>query len=222
MSIRYIDLAKISEQNNCQFESVEVKPGVIIRQTHWTPKNYHDAKTIIQDEMLLNPDVPISIYNSPDPWVTVALVRELGITYTYPFPGHPEEKTLDLSPLPIGIPEYNYDVQYEIREEGNRIFINMTSDNPDLPRGDGTPHTFQLGNITKVHVPEVTPGKDIYLHAWGMYGVMCCVAATLAENANSVFLACHDTNYYCCSTKGGDHHIGCQAPRLWENSLPHC
>ena len=222
MDKKYIDLAELSEQIGCVFENVEVAPGVVIRQTHWTKAEYDAAKKEIQNQMKAYPDTAISIYGSPDPWNTVGLVRELGIAYAYPKPRHPELVELDLRPLPVGIPEYNYDVQYQIREEGDRVYINMTSDNPALPRGEGTPHTFKLSNVTKVHVPDIASGKDIYLHGWGMYSVMCCVASTLAETARSVFLARHDTDYYCCASRTPEHQIGDRAPRTWENTLPHC
>ena len=222
MDKQYVDLAKLSEEIGCTFQEVSPVPGVVIRQTHWNKEQYQAAKDTIAAQMKAHPDVPLSIYGSPDPWNTVALVRELGITYTYPFPEHPEALDLSLKPLAVGNPAYNYDVRYEIREEGEAIYINMSSDNPDLPRGDGTPHTFTIANIPKVSAPELTPGKDVYLHAWGMYGVMCSVAATLAETARSVFLACHETDYYCCATNTPEHQIGDRALRTWENTLPHC
>ena len=222
MAKNYIDLSKLSEQIGCEFEDVEVAPGHVIRQTHWSKKEYNAAKKMLQDLMRANPNASVSIYGSPDPWNTVGLVRELGITYTYPWPEHPEMVELDLKPLPVGLPEYNYDVQYQIREEGDSVFINMTSDNPDKPGWDGTPHTFKLENVAKVHVPEIAPGKDVYLHAWGMYSVMCAVAATLAETARSVFLSCHETDYFCCASRTTEHEIGDRAPHTWENTLPHC
>ena len=40
--------------------------------------------------------------------------------------------------------------------------------------------------------------------------------------ARSVFLACHDTDYYCCASSTPAHQIGDCAPRTWENTLPHC
>ena len=222
MNKQYVDLAKLSEEIGCTYQEVSPAPGVVIRQTHWNKEQYQAAKAAIRSQMEAHPDASFSIYGSPDPWNTVALVRELGITYTYPFPDHPEAMDLDLSHLAVGVPEYNYDVRYEIREDGDSVFINMTSDNPELPRGDGTPHTFTLANIPKVSVPELAPGKDVYLHAWGMYGVMCSVAGTLAETARSLFLACHDTDYYCCASKTPAHQIGDCAPRTRENTLPHC
>jgi len=219
---RTIDLTELSRELGFLFEDVEVAPGVVINQTHWRRTEYLEVKQHFKNEMLLYPDDAFSIYNSPDPWATVALVRELGVTYIYPFPGHPEETVLDLTPLEFGTPEYNYGVQFQIREESKCVHINMTSDDPSLPHGDGTPHTFRLQDLPKVKVPPIGAGKDIYLHAWGMYSVMCCVAATFAEKADSVFLACHDGDYYCCATNTPQHHIGCRAPRAWENTLPHC
>ena len=222
MEKKYIDLAKLSEQIGCVFEDVEVKPGVVIRQTHWTKADYQTAKAAIREKISADPDASLAIYGSPDPWNTVALVKELGVRYVYPWPEHSERIELDLSPLAVGLPEDNYDVRFEIREEGERLFLNMTSDNPDLPRGEGTPHTFRLENVTKVHVPEIPAGKDVYLHAWGMYSVMCAVAATLAESARSVFLASHETDYFCCATRTPEHEIGDSEKRTWENTLPHC
>ena len=217
-----IDLTELSRKIRCRFEDVEVKPGVVIRQTHWKGTDYQEAVKYIRSRMLLNPDQTWGIFNSPDPWATVALVRELGVRYVYPFPGHPEAVALDLSPLETGSPENNFGVQYQMREESRAVYINMTSDDPSLPHGEGTPHTFRLADLQKVQVPEITPGKDVYLHAWGMYSVMCCVAATLAVRAASVFLACHDGDYFCCASNSKNHHIGCRALRVWENTLVHC
>ena len=206
MEKKYIDLAKLSEQIGCVFEDVEVKPGVVIRQTHWTKADYQTAKAAIREKISADPDASLAIYGSPDPWNTVALVKELGVRYVYPWPEHSERIELDLSPLAVGLPEDNYDDII----------------NPDLPRGEGTPHTFRLENVTKVHVPEIPAGKDVYLHAWGMYSVMCAVAATLAESARSVFLASHETDYFCCVSHTPEHEIGDSAARTWENTLPHC
>ena len=51
MERKYIDLAALSVEIGCTFENVEVAPGVVIRQTHWTKAEYDAAKKEIQKQI---------------------------------------------------------------------------------------------------------------------------------------------------------------------------
>ena len=127
-----------------------------------------------------------------------------------------------MQPLAWGTPADNYDVLFDIHETPDGVCINMTADNPARRTPDlKGPHTFNMENLEKVQVPELAPGQDIYIHAWGMFSVMCAVALTYTQTARSVWIASHEDDYTCAYSTTDAFAPGDRAKRTIPNTLQH-
>ena len=218
--MQYIDLKEVSRRMGVPCRTFTVPDGRTLEDFTWAGKDFQTALAEVKAELAKGE--PLAITESPAPWVTVGLiagVKPAQLSYIYPNPQI--GSALPMQPLAWGTPAENYDVQFEIHEEPDRILINMTADDPAKKTENSGPHTFKLENLEKVQVPPVTPGKDVYIHAWGMFAVMCNVALTYVQTARSVWIACHEGDYVCAYSTADTFAPGDVTIRTLENTLPH-
>jgi hypothetical protein len=220
MGTKYIDLMAMSQEMDIEVKYITFPDGRTMGHAEWTQADYKAAKERIIRENASTDD-KLYVSASPEPWITIGLINSLkpkDVGYLYP---NMDGTELSMAPLQYGdtTPEDNFDVQFIIKEEGDKIYINMTADRAEA-RQIGH-HTFEVANLDKVRVPKLPDGKDVYIHAWGMYCVMCRAALTWAQNSRSIWLACHESDYFCGISASPDHSEGDVEKRTWENTLPH-
>lgn len=166
------------------------------------------------------PENTYIITSSPEPWITLALLEEmkpLNVLYLYP---RPDGVVLDMCELKRvkTLPDYNYDVVFEIVEKGEEVFVNLNSDRAeDVEKKKG--HTFDTDNLCKVSIPEIPAGKHVFVHGKGMYCVMVAVARSYIKGSKSVSLACRETDYTCAVSLTNERKIGDVRARTLPNNL---
>lgn len=200
--------------------------GKQITQPVWNKENYLEGLKLL--EQYQDPDCGYTVTNSPAPWLTVAYAYELGKRsryashYQYPAPPTPQLAgwDVDLSPLAVGEQENNYHVVCEVIEDGENVYLNLNSDDPnaDMSKFAG-PHTFNPDDLPKVLIPELPKGKNIFFHAKGMFCVMVRVAMSYADDCKSLSIAAHDDDYTCAISNGAELQVGDETKRTIPNNL---
>jgi hypothetical protein len=149
---------------------------------------------------------PIVLTGHVDPWVTMAVRERIAspdLTYRVPM------GDMELCDLAHGEPNPALDAVFSVLEEDGNVYINFNSDKPGA-----TGHTFNPADIPKIVVPDLPAGKDIFMHALGMYPVQIAISAELAKTCGSLFLAAHDDQVYTCAIcKNGKFEPGDTVPR---------
>lgn len=221
METKILDLMAVSESYGVEFEEIQIPDGRIAKHPHWT------ADTFAQFQEVLNacrrqPDVEYLVANPPEPWITVAAInglRGLDVKYQYG-PSQLEMTKMEFMSAGVLLPaEENLDAQFIVEDDGQRVYMEMTTDTWDTKIIHG--HTFNIPDYYKVKLPALPAGRDIYLHSWGTYSVMCCAALTYIEDCRSLWLACHETDYFCAYSSVADYRPGDVEKRTRENPLPH-
>jgi hypothetical protein len=164
-----------------------------------------------------SPEATYLITEVAEPWMTLALLdalRPLKVKYLYPNPSIGTE--LAMHDLKRGEQNPNYDVRFEVFQDGDNVYINLTSDRSDAKEKG---HTFDLENLSKVAIPEIPAGKHVFIHAKGMYGVMVCIANNYVKDAKSLSIGCHESDYICAVSKTDGLKMGDVTPRKMENNL---
>jgi hypothetical protein len=211
-----IDLDEIGKQLNVPTAPFKLPDGREVSHPIWGKKDFNKAIELLEPYRK-EPGTVLLVTNSPAPWITMGIIngmKPMIVNYLYP---RPDGVELEMVPLKRGTPENNYDVVFEIIGEGEQLFINMTSDRPDAM--DIGRHTFETKNLPKVMIPEIPSGKDVFIHAKGMFCVMVCVALSYIAESKSVSIACHDTNYYCGYTSDPAREVGDETVRTLPNNL---
>jgi len=211
-----IDVSQIGKKMSVPEKEVDAPDGRTFKQQLWDKS--HIKKAI--DELKYCFKEPEKIYlltEIPEPWITLALIQALQplkVHYLYPGPGGTE---LELADLKRGKQIPNYDVTFEVVEQGDKVFINLNSDSPEAAKVGK--HTFDLNNLPKVAIPDIPAGKHVFIHGKGMYGVMVLIARNYIKNCKSLSMAAHDTDYTCAvsNTKGLE--LGDVTPRTLPNNL---
>lgn len=204
-------------------ESFTAPDGRIITHGIWTKENYLEGLKKLY--MLDASGADCYVTDSPAPWLTAAYANELSARsgkpahYLYPTPPTPELQgwDVDLTPLKTGSQEDNYDVVFEVIEDGDNVYVNMNSDKPSAAEGHG--HTFDPDNLDKVLIPQLPKGKHVFYHAKGMFCVMIRVALSFAEYSKSVSIAAHEDDYTCCVSHCDDIKPGDVTKRTIQNNL---
>jgi len=211
-----INLIELGEKMNIPVEEVVIPNGNKVKVQEWNKE--HIKRAITELNYCFNePQNTYLLTESPDPWVTLALIealQPLKVLYLYP---RADGVELDMCELKKGQQTPNYDVVFEIVQEGDNVFINLNSDRPEATTIGH--HTFETGNLCKVVIPEIPAGKHVFVHGKGMYCVMVCVARNYVKNSKSVSLASHDTDYTCAVSYTDEREIGDVTPRTLKNNL---
>ena len=118
------------------------------------------------------------VTSSPHPAITLAFIQALqplNVIYLYMEPGGDEVEMCPLKKVKqIPSPDSNYDVRFEIIEDGDKLFMNFNSDSPEATVLKQ--HTFDISYTCKLVIPEIPTNKHIFLHARGRYAVMVPLA----------------------------------------------
>lgn len=222
----WFDIDGLGEKLNVQTRDVVIPTGAVIKQPNWTKENFMDGLKAL--DALNDSTVTYSVTNNHDPWLLVgfsyALKEKFGKAPHYQYPAPPTPQLagwdIDLSPLKKGQQENNYHVVFEIIEDGDKLYINMNSDDPnaDMSKFSG-PHTFNPDELPLVLIPELPKGKHIFYHAKGMFCVMVRVAMSYADECLSLSIAAHDDDYTCCVSHCEEIAVGDVTKRTIPNNL---
>jgi len=214
-----IDVSKIGKEMNAPEDTLQAPGGggKTFQLQRW--KKEHLNKAIEELKYCFkNPEKTYLLTEVPAPWITLALIQALQplkVHYLYPAPGGTD---LDLMTLKRGKAVDNYGALFEVREEGDNVYINLTTDEPSAATTGK--HTFDLENLPKVVIPEIPAGKNVFIHGKGMYGAMVIIAWNYAKDAKTLSMAAHETDYLCAISHSKNLEPGDVTKRTWENTLP--
>jgi hypothetical protein len=211
-----IDLNALGEKMDVPMGDVTFPDGTKFKLQQWGEAHIREVIAGLTHCF----DAPENTYlvtNSPAPWVTLAVMEALApleVRYLYPRADGVELKMVELK---RGEKSPNYDVVFEVVEDGDNLFINLNSDRPEslaLKR-----HTFDTTNLPKVVIPEIPGGKHLFIHGKGMFCVLVCIAKNYIRDAKSISLAAHDTDYTCAISRTAELEVGKVTPRRLPNDL---
>jgi hypothetical protein len=211
-----IDLNALGEKMDVPMGDVTFPDGTKFKLQQWEPAHIRKVISDLQHCF----DAPQNTYlltNSPAPWVTLAVMEALApleVRYLYP---RADGVELEMVTLKKGEQTPNYDVVFEVVEDGDNLYINLNSDRPEsltLKR-----HTFDTANLSRVVIPEIPPGKHVFIHGKGMFCVLVCIAKNYIGDAKSISLAAHDTDYGCAVSRTAEKEVGDVTPRNLPNNL---
>lgn len=211
-----IDLNALGEKMDVPLGEVTFPDGSKFRLQKW--EKAHIQKAIADLQYCFDaPEKTYVVTNSPSPWVTLAVMEALEplkVNYLYP---RADGVELEMYELKRGTQTPNYDVVFEVVEDGDNLFINLNSDRPEsltLKK-----HTFDTENLSRVMIPEIPAGKHVFIHGKGMFCVLVCVAKNYVKDAKSISLAAHDTNYGCAVSHTDEYEVGEETVRTLPNNL---
>lgn len=169
-------------------------------------------------------DEPENTYiltSSPQPWMTLSFLealQPLNVLYLYP---RPDGVVLDMCELKRvkKLPDYNYDVAFEVVVDGDEVFVNLNSDKPPQEGEEMRGHSFNTDNLCKVVIPEIPSNKHVFVHGKGMYCVMVAVAKSYVKGSKSVSMACREEDYVCSVPFTGERQMGDVKIRTLPNNL---
>jgi hypothetical protein len=211
-----IDLNALGQKMDIPMAEVTFPDGAKFKLQKWGKE--HVQKVIADHQYCFDtPEKPVVVTNSPAPWVTLAVIdalKPLKVNYLYP---RADGVELEMYELKKGTQTPNYDVVFEVVEDGDKLFINLNSDRPEsltLKK-----HTFDTENLSKVMIPDIPAGKHVFIHGKGMFCVLVCVANNYVKDAKSISLAAHDTDYTCAVSQTDEREVGEEMPRTLPNNL---
>lgn len=215
------NLAAHTEQFGGHYERRRAPNGQMIDMPIWDAQTYENALAALAPWREA-PQARYYLTDVPSTWLVVALIRALEpakVGYLYM---REDGVEVDMCRLARGVKpkEENYDVVFEVIEDGDRLYVNMNSDRPvaDIA-ANGGPHTFDIANLPKVVIPDLPRDRHIFMHAKGRFCVMDVIAWNYLDGAKSFSLACHEDDYTCCYSADPSIRVGDVTPRTITNEL---
>lgn len=203
------------------YERRRAPNGEMIDMPIWDGKTYERALAALSGWRDA-PDGRYYLTDVPSTWLVIALIHALApakVGYLYLKEDGVE---VDMCRLARGVKpkEENYDVVFEVIEDGDRLYVNLNSDRPvaDIA-ANGGPHTFDIADLPKVVIPDLPTGKHIFMHAKGRFCVMDVIAWNYLPGAKSFSIACHEDDYTCCYSADPSIRVGDVTKRMIENRL---
>jgi hypothetical protein len=211
-----IDISKIGKKLNVPEDTIPFVGGKTFQLQRWNKEHIKKAVEELK-YCFKEPDKTYLLTESPAPWITIALIQALQplkVHYLYPGPGGTDLEMMDLK---RGKQDQNYGALFEVKEEGDNVYINLTTDKPStMTTGE---HTFDINNLSKVVIPDIPAGKNVFIHGKGMYGAMVCIAWNYAKNCKSLSMAAHETDYVCAVSNAKGLEVGDVTKRTLQNNL---
>ena len=211
-----IDVSKIGKKMGVPEDTIPFVDGKTFKLQRWNKE--HIKKAIEELKYCFKePGKTYLLTEVPAPWITLALIQALqplNVHYLYPATGGTD---LELIEFKRGKQEQNYGAIFEVKEEGDNVYINLTTDKPStMTTGE---HTFDIKNLSKVVIPDIPSGKNVFIHGKGMYGAMVCIAWNYAKNCKSLSMAAHETDYVCAISFTKEREVGDVTKRTLQNNL---
>jgi len=211
-----IDVSKVGKKMGVPEDTIPFVDGKTFKLQRWNKE--HIKKAINELKYCFKePEKTYLLTEVPAPWITLSLIQALqplNVHYLYPAPGGTD---LEMIEFKRGQQAQNYGAIFEVKEEGDNVYINMTTDNPStMTTGE---HTFDIKNLTKVVIPDIPPGKNVFIHGKGMYGAMVCIAWNYVGNCKSLSMAAHETDYVCAVSFSEEYEVGDVTKRTLQNNL---
>ena len=214
-----IDIGGLGEKMGVAQEETVIPDGSKLLVQKWNKAQIQKAVADLK-QRYTDPKNTYLVTNSPNPAITLAFIQALQpfkVLYLYMKPGGDEIDMCELKKVKQApAPASNYDANFEIKEDGDKLFINFNSDSAEAALKG---HTFDIKNTCKLVIPEIPAGKHVFLHAKGRYCVMVAVAFNYVKGSKSVSIACHEEDYTCAVSFSDKIEIGQVTPRTLPNNL---
>ena len=211
-----IDVSKIGKKMGAPEDTIPFVGGKTFQLQRWNKE--HIKKAIEELKYCFKaPKKTYLLTEVPAPWITLALIKALqplNVHYLYPAPGGTD---LELIEFKRGKQEENYGAIFEVKEDGDNVYINLTTDKPSTATTGE--HTFDIKDLPKVVIPDIPSGKNVFIHGKGMYGAMVCIAWNYVKNCKSLSMAAHETDYVCAVSSTKDLEVGDVTKRTLQNNL---
>jgi len=213
-----IDVAEVGKKIGVPEKETVMPDGKKAMAQEWGEAEIQKAVAALKEEYK-DPKAAYWVTNSPHPAITLAFIQALqplDVGYLYMQPGGDEVSMCTLKQAKT-LPEENYGVRFEVKEEGDKLFINFNSDSPEATAARN--HSFDIKNICYLTIPEIPSGKHIFFHGKGRYCVMVAVAFNYLKDAKSISMGRHDDDYTCAVSRSDEIAAGKVTVRTWENNL---
>jgi len=211
-----IDISQVGKKMGVPEDTIPFVDGTTFKLQRWNKE--HIKKAIEELKYCFRqPEKTYLLTEVPAPWITLALIQALQplkVHYLYPAPGGTD---LELIEFKRGKQEQNYGAIFEVIEEGDNVFINLTTDKPETVTTGK--HTFDINDLSKVVIPDIPAGKNVFIHGKGMYGAMVCIAWNYVKNCKSLSMAAHETDYTCAVSFTKELEVGDVTHRTLQNNL---
>jgi len=211
-----IDVSSIGKKMGVPEDTIPFVDGKTFQLQRWNKEYILKAIEELKP-CFKQPEKTCLLTEVPAPWITLALIQALqplNVHYLYPAPGGTD---LGMIEFKRGEQAQNYGALFEVREDGENVYINLTTDKPStMTTGE---HTFDIKDLPKVIIPDIPSGKNVFIHGKGMYGAMVCIAWNYAKDCKSLSMAAHETDYVCAISFTKEREVGDVTKRTRENNL---
>jgi hypothetical protein len=191
-----IDLRKMTQEYGLPTEDVVHNGKVMMRdEPIWNSealrRAVRDVKAMAAEDSYDQMEI---LAHCPN-WVAAALTDAAAPAKGLAKVGPGGIYVLDLHPFPVGDIDPSLGIHFEVKEQGDRVYVTLV---PDANADEGA-HGFDLTRYEEITVPAIPAGKVVLISGEMVNPVAVSLALSYAAEAKAVYLRFHQAEYYYCS-----------------------
>ncbi len=197
--VNTIDIAQLGSEIGMEVKEQKLPNGKVVTALVWDQENLLKAVNAVKH--LSEEGKPVRITGVAPAWLVSALthtVHPCPVGLYVPQIG----KDVEIPQLSHGETNPQGEVAFKTTETGDAVLIEY---NMDLPEGITT---YDENNLSKVVVPEIAPGKAVYLSGRAPNYLTVAIAEAYAHTNSSVSLFQPGVGYTCSITHSRNKKLG--------------
>ncbi len=197
--LNVIDIAKLGAEIGMEPKEQTLPNGKVVKSLVWDQENLLKAVNAVR--YLSEEGKPVEITGAAPAWLVSALthtVHPCPVGIYMPQIG----KDVDIPQLAHGEANAEGEVAFKSTDKGDAVLVEY---NMDLPEGITT---YDENNLSKVVVPEIAQGKEVYLSGRGPNYLTVAIAEAYAHTNSSVSLFQPGVGYTCSITHSRSKRLG--------------
>ena len=112
--------------------------------------------------------------------------------------------------LPMNNDNSRGQIKWNVREEGDNVYIDYQADDPSKPAVNG-PHNYDIDKLDLESIPEVAPDKHVYFTGNGQFPLKASIAYSFCGKVKSINMKPQgDELYTCVASFCGERKVGDQ------------
>lgn len=188
-----LDINALGETVGAQAEEFSGPDGRIMKRHSWSVENLFEGLKQVQP--LADEGKPVMLSGGAPTWVMGAIAGRLSNCSLSFF--IPETGELPIPRLPMGDQKQEGDIRFDVKTDGDRLFVDFMADDPNKPPTDG-PHNYDLDKLKYVAVPRAKDNQHVFLRGAGRFMVAIAIALAYWDNCKSISMIFGPEPAYTC------------------------
>lgn len=173
-----------------EYQDVVMPDGKVFSASVWTPDRLAACTEFVANN--INAGGKDVVYKGPmvSAWIFQAVENALAPHRTFLSTPNLDYREVELAPVPIGAPIPEAGLEFEVKEDGDNLYLCVICDDPGLDY-----HNYDINLLIIVKAPPILAGKNLFLRVRGSTIPIITFAKTYQPYCRNLFIWAYHDNF---------------------------